>query len=160
RPAEGGAPGRPRGARRAVPTSCLRNHHARGVVPSRVPRSRVRVLRRAEAMSFDDAYTGILTRLSPIPRRAGRPDVPPWGGVAPPWGPRGVDLALGGAGWENDDARDACVGEAIERIQAYPLPADELVDASFARWTRDEPAIEPERWTLFHADQYRSPGFP
>src|SRR5262249_39940875 len=27
-------------------------------------------------------------------------------------------------------------------------------------WTRDEPAIEPERWTLFHADQYRSPGFP
>ena len=104
-------------------------------------------------MSFDDAYTGILTRLSPIPRRAGDPDVHLWGGVVPPWGPREGDLPLGGAGWSEGDARDACVGEAIERLQAYALPADELVESSFQEWPRDEPAIEPERWILFHPDQ-------
>jgi ribosomal protein S12 methylthiotransferase accessory factor YcaO len=63
------------------------------------------------------------------------------------------DLHLGGAGWSDGDARDACVGEAIERLQAYPLPADEVVDASFEEWPRDEPAIGPERWVLFHPDQ-------
>jgi len=111
-------------------------------------------------MSFDDAYTGILTRLSPIPRRAADPDVRLWGGVVPPWGPRDRDLPLGGAGWDDDAARDACVGEAIERLQAYALPSDGIVEASFAGWPLDEPAIEPERWVLFHPDQYRSRRFP
>lgn len=104
-------------------------------------------------MRFDDAYTGILTRLSAIPRRAHDPAVHLWGGVLPPWGPRRGDLALGGAGWTDDDARDACVGEAIERAQSYPLPDDEVVEASFEDWSRDEPAIGPGRWVLFHPDQ-------
>src|SRR6516225_9871950 len=104
-------------------------------------------------MSFDDAYTGILTRLSSIPRLAGDPDVHLWGGVVPPWGPRDRDLLPGGAGWENGDARDACVGEAIERVQAYPLPADELIEATHADWPLDESALGPERWVLFHAEQ-------
>lgn len=111
-------------------------------------------------MSFDDAYTGILTHLSPIPRRAGDPDVSFWGGVVPPWGPRDRELSLGGAGWTDDDARDACVGEAIERLQAYPLPADGIVESAFNGWPLEDPAIEPERWVLFHPDQYRSPQFP
>jgi ribosomal protein S12 methylthiotransferase accessory factor len=111
-------------------------------------------------MSFDDAYTGILTRLSSIPRLAGDPDVHLWGGVVPPWGPRDRDLLPGGAGWEKGDARDACVGEAIERVQAYPLPVDELIEATHADWPLEESALGPERWVLFHADQYRSPLFP
>ena len=111
-------------------------------------------------MSFDDPYTGLLTRLSPIPRRAGDPEAHLWGGVVPPWGPRDRELSLGGAGWTEDDARDACVGEAIERHQAYRLPDDEVVEATFGEWPLAEPAIEPERWVLFHAEQYRSRLFP
>jgi ribosomal protein S12 methylthiotransferase accessory factor len=111
-------------------------------------------------MSFDDAYTGILTRLSSLPRQAHDPDVHLWGGIVPPGRPRTQELALGGAGWTADDARNACVGEAIERLQAYPLPSDGIVEASFNGWPLDEPAIEPERWTLFHPDQYRLPQFP
>jgi ribosomal protein S12 methylthiotransferase accessory factor len=109
---------------------------------------------------FDDAYTGILTRLSPILRRAHDPEVHLWGGELPPWGPRPHGLALGGAGWDAGAARDACIGEAIERLQAYPLPDDEIVEARLSEWPREEPAIGPERWTLFHPDQHRSPGFP
>jgi len=112
-------------------------------------------VRRAPSMSdaFDDAYTGILTRLSRIPRRADDPDVRMWGGVVPPWGPRGQELTLGGAGWDDDGARQACIGEAIERVQAYPLPGDGIVESRFSEWKRPEPAIGPGRWTLFHPDQ-------
>jgi thiazole/oxazole-forming peptide maturase SagD family component len=109
-------------------------------------------------MSFDDPYTGLLTRLSPVPRRAGDPDVRLWAGMVPPWGPRDQDLPLGGAGWDDDAGRDACVGEAIERVQAYPLPVDRLIEATFPEL--DEPAVEPERWVLFHPDHYRSSQFP
>lgn len=117
-------------------------------------------MRRASAVSFDDPYTGILTRLSSIPRRAGDPDVRLWGGVVPPWGPRERELPIGGAGWTEDEARDACVGEAIERHQAYRLPVDEVVDATVAEWPLDEPPVGAGRWTLFHGDQYRTPDFP
>jgi len=111
-------------------------------------------------MSFDDPYTGILTRLSSIPRRAGDPDVRLWGGVVPPWGPRDRELPLGGAGWTDDDARDACIGEAIERLQAYALPEDEIVEATLADWPLAEPAVGPDRWVLFHPDSYHSAYFP
>ena len=103
--------------------------------------------------AFDDAYTGILTRLSRIPRRADDPDVRMWGGAVPPWGPRLQELTLGGAGWDDDAARDACIGEAIERVQAYPLPGDGIIESRFSEWKRPEPAIGPGRWTLFHPDQ-------
>src|SRR5262249_26384664 len=55
-------------------------------------------------------------------------------------------------------AREACVGEAIERLQAYALPSDGVIEATFSEL--DEPAAEPEQWVLFHPDQYRSPRFP
>ncbi|MBI3857763.1 MAG: YcaO-like family protein, partial [Planctomycetes bacterium] len=51
------------------------------------------------------------------------------------------------------------IGEAIERIQAYPLPVDASVEASVSDWPLEEPAVGPGRWTLFHPDQYHSPGF-
>src|SRR6185503_11572574 len=159
-PPQGGDARRSRGAGRAVPAPRPRVRHARGLLPPRVSRSRVRRMPGAEAMSFDDAYTGFLTHLSPIPGRAGDPEVSFWGGIVPPWGPRDRELSLGGAGWTDDDARGACVGEAIERFQAYALPADEIVESSCADWPLDEPAVGPEGWVLFHPDQYRSRLFP
>src|SRR5262249_32177473 len=66
---------------------------------------------------------------------------------------------LGGAGWTDDDARLACVGEAVERLQSYALPDDAIAHASLRRWTLDEPVLGPDCWILFHADQYQK-GFP
>ena len=47
-----------------------------------------------------------------------------------------------------------------ERWQTWPLPCDQAIEASFQQWPLDEPAIAPERWVLYHADQYALPGFP
>jgi ribosomal protein S12 methylthiotransferase accessory factor len=69
-------------------------------------------------------------------------------------------LATGGAGWDEAAAEVAAVGEAVERWQCRPLPQDEVVEARFDSWPRGEPAVEPERWVLFHAEQYARPGFP
>lgn len=108
----------------------------------------------------DDAYTGFVTRLSPVFRKAHDPEIALWGGTIPPWGPRAGELSLGGAGWDEDSARNACIGEAVERLQAYPLPDDAGLDASLSEWALDEPAIGPERWVMFHPDQHRQPEFP
>src|SRR5207248_10763594 len=54
----------------------------------------------------------------------------------------------------------ACAGEAIERVLAYPLPCDQVVEASYDSWPLDEPAVPPDRWVLFHPEQYALPGFP
>ena len=52
------------------------------------------------------------------------------------------------------------MGEAIERLQACPLPDDDAVEASFDKWPLDEPAVAPSAWVLFHGEQYAQPGFP
>jgi ribosomal protein S12 methylthiotransferase accessory factor len=57
-------------------------------------------------------------------------------------------------------AEGAALGEAVERWQARPLPGDQLIEASFARWPLDEPAVDPSHWVLYHAEQYALPGFP
>lgn len=109
---------------------------------------------------WDDPYTGFFTRLAELPVGPQDPTLQLWGGVLPPWGPRAGDLALGGAGWDRDAARAACVGEGVERLQPYALPGDDVREACVAEWPLDEPPVEPERWVLFHPDQYRQPGFP
>lgn len=109
---------------------------------------------------FEDFYTGVLTRLSPIPRAPDDPEVFLWGGTVPPWGPRAHELAVGGAGWDEEGARAACIGEAVERMQAYALPCDAGIEASYEGWPLGEGAIDPDRWVLFHPDQYREPAFP
>ena len=43
-------------------------------------------------------------------------------------------------------------------MRAVHLPRN--VEASFAEWPLDEPAVPPERWVLFHAEQYAQAGFP
>jgi ribosomal protein S12 methylthiotransferase accessory factor len=63
-------------------------------------------------------------------------------------------------GWDGPSAEAACVGEAIERCLSRPLPQDRIVRSAFAAWTLDEPAVEPGRWALFHAEQHAQPGFP
>ena len=108
----------------------------------------------------DSPYTSIFTRFGEVPARPHDPDVAVWSGTLAPWGPRGVKLAVGGAGWDTAGAREAALGEGVERLQPYPLPSDGAVEASFDDWPLDDPAIDPERWVLFHREQYRLDGFP
>jgi ribosomal protein S12 methylthiotransferase accessory factor len=109
---------------------------------------------------YASPYTGLFRRCGPVPLRPHDPAVCAWSGTLPRWGPDGADLAAGGAGWDEAAAEAAGVGEAVERWQCRPLPQDESIEASFAAWPLDEPAVEPGRWVLFHAGQYERAGFP
>jgi ribosomal protein S12 methylthiotransferase accessory factor len=105
-------------------------------------------------------FTGLFRRWGPIPLRPHDPAISAWSGVLPNWGPGKTDLAVGGVGLDAGAAEAAALGEAIERWQSRPMPTDRLIEASFSRWSLDEPAIDPARWVLFHPDQYALPGFP
>jgi ribosomal protein S12 methylthiotransferase accessory factor len=109
---------------------------------------------------YASPYTGLFADSGPVPRAAHDPDVEIWSGVAPLPGPGGEPPASGGAGWDAAAAEAAGVGEAIERWQTWPLPCDGAVEARFSAWPLDEPAVAPERWVLFHPEQYGLPGFP
>jgi ribosomal protein S12 methylthiotransferase accessory factor len=107
-----------------------------------------------------NAYTGLFRSYEKIPARPHDPAVVVCGGVAAPWREGDTPVDASGIGWDEVSAEAACVGEAIERLQAYPLPDDRLLEASFADWPLEERAIAPDRWVLFRAEQYRQPGFP
>jgi ribosomal protein S12 methylthiotransferase accessory factor len=109
---------------------------------------------------YASRYTGLFSRTTAVPPRPHDPDVCVWSGTLPRWGPDGVELAAGGAGWDEHAAEMAGVGEAVERWLPQPLPQDHSLEASFAQWPLDEPAVEPERWVLFHPEQYAQAGFP
>jgi ribosomal protein S12 methylthiotransferase accessory factor len=109
---------------------------------------------------YASPYTGLFRPCGPVPPRPHDPDVCLWAGTVPGWGPRGEELAVGGAGWDDESAEAAGVGEAVERWLCRPLPRDVLIESCYADWPLDEPAIAPERWVLFHGDQYMEPGFP
>lgn len=109
---------------------------------------------------YASAYTGLFGRSGPVPRRAHDPAVCIWAGTLPRWGPEGTDLAAGGAGWDGASAEAAGVGEAVERWQCRTLPQDQVLTASYEDWPLQEPAVEPERWVLFHPRQYAGNGFP
>ncbi len=51
----------------------------------------------------------------------------------------------------------AAIGEAAERYSASFLPVDELTLATAAQLGPE--AVDPSRFSLFHADQYAEPGF-
>jgi ribosomal protein S12 methylthiotransferase accessory factor len=108
----------------------------------------------------ESRYTGLFTRVGPVPSRPHDPDVAIWGALLAPWGPRPEPIGVGGAGWDPSAARDATLGESVERWQPCALPADRFVEASFDAWPLDEPAVAPSRWILFAPDQYDQPGFP
>ncbi len=105
-------------------------------------------------------YTGLLTHAGAVPPRPHDPAVFVWGGQLAPWGPRPAAVGVGGSGLDRETARGACLGEAIERWQACPLPADQTVMARFDAWPLPEPAVPPEAWVLFSPEQHSQPGFP
>jgi ribosomal protein S12 methylthiotransferase accessory factor len=109
---------------------------------------------------YASPYSGLFSRCGALPRRPHDPEVFAWSGTLPRWGPGGADLATGGAGWDEESAELAGVGEAVERWLPHPLPQDAAVEADYDSWPLDEPAVEPERWALFHPGQYAQPGFP
>ena len=108
----------------------------------------------------DSPYTGLFTRFGALVVRPHSPDVCMVSGTLPPWGPRKVEIEVGGAGWDEEAAEAACVGEGIERAQSYPLPRDRSVEASAGGWPLDEPAVDPLAWALFHPEQHAAAGFP
>lgn len=105
-------------------------------------------------------YTGLFTRFGPLRPRPHDPDLSLCGGTATMWDRPGVDVQGSGAGWTDEQAEAACIGEAVELLQASPLPDDQHVVASYDEWPLDEPAVPPSEWVLFHAEQYARPGFP
>jgi thiazole/oxazole-forming peptide maturase SagD family component len=109
---------------------------------------------------YDSPFTGILTEHGTVPPRFADPEVHLVFGRIPPWGARSRPLDVGGVGLDPDEAEGACVGEAIERLHPCLLPQDGAVEASVEDWPLDEPPVGPERWILFHPEQYAQPGFP
>jgi ribosomal protein S12 methylthiotransferase accessory factor len=102
-------------------------------------------------------FTGLFTRFGPMTPRPHDPDCALSSGeLAAAHG----TATASGIGWGAAAAEGACVGEAIERLQCAPVPDDEIVTARFADWRRKEPALDPARCVLFHAEQYRQAGFP
>src|SRR5262249_22306027 len=95
-----------------------------------------------------------------VPLRPHDPDVSVWGGFLVPCGARSEPLGIGGAGWDSEAARNACLGEAIERWQPFRRPVDRFVKACFDSWPLADPAVAPSCWVLFASEQYELPGFP
>lgn len=97
--------------------------------------------------------------MGPAPRGPGDPALAISGGTLARRD--GSEQEVGGAGWADEAAQAACLGEAIERLAPAPARRDRLITASYAGWPlRDEPAVPPTAWVLFHPEQHAQPGFP
>ena len=105
-------------------------------------------------------YSGMFSEHGLVPRQAHDPDVSVWSGSAPLPDPLSAPPATGGAGWDDESAQAAGIGEAIERLQAWPLPCDGVIESALGDWPLDETAMGPEHWVLFHPEQYALDGFP
>ena len=102
-------------------------------------------------------FTGLFTRFGPMTPRPHDPDCALSSGeVAAAHGA----ATASGIGWDAAAAEGACIGEAIERLQCAPAPDDDVVITRFANWRRKEPALDPARCVLFHAEQHQQAGFP
>ena len=161
-PLEGRATRTIRRHRRALRTPCPGDGLDGGVGPPRPARPGVPRMSRPAVKPpwYRSPFGGLFTPAELTRARAHDPDVRCWAGLAP--SPRHDLPAItgGAAGWDDVSAEAAGVGEAIERWQGWRLPGDEVIEASFASWPRPEPAIAPERWVLFHPEQYALPDFP
>ncbi len=105
-------------------------------------------------------FTGIFTafdRLYPEPHD---PAIAMYAGTLGMRGPQRRAFVIGGAGWDEASARGACIGEALERFEAWLDPRDLVIEASYARWPLEEPAIAPGAFALFTPEQHASEGFP
>jgi len=110
---------------------------------------------------YQSRYTGFFHGFDRVAPRPHDPQVSIFAGIAPQLHPdlSGL-LQVGGCGWSDEAAANACAGEGIERLFAYPLDQDAAIEASHDHWPMAEPAIAPERWVLFHPQQYQLAGFP
>ncbi|MBI4862940.1 MAG: YcaO-like family protein [Candidatus Riflebacteria bacterium] len=118
---------------------------------------------------FESRYTGLFLVCTRVLPRPHDPDLRIWaGGMAPWWranpsresGLESREISVGAAGWTRADAEAGTVGEAIERLQTQPLSQDDVRVSTRDRWRWPEPAVDPDRWVLFHPDQYAQAGFP
>lgn len=109
---------------------------------------------------YESRFTGIFTSFGPLDARPYDPDIYTWGASVVPYGMRSSTISIGGAGWTTEGARMACIGEAIERFQAYPSADDQTILSAIKDWPIDEPFIDIDRWILFHPEQYQQPDFP
>ena len=115
---------------------------------------------RDRARFYASPYTGLFTRHGAMPPLAHDPAVSLWAGELTPNAGRAHALPVGGAGLTASAAAAAGIGEAIERLQPYRLPRDQIKLASFAAFPGGEAALDPARLVLFHSQQYAQPGFP
>jgi ribosomal protein S12 methylthiotransferase accessory factor YcaO len=102
-------------------------------------------------------FTGLFRASGAAPRRAHDPAVSVWSGTPANRPVTGQIDGVGGAGWTDEAAQLAGVGEAIERWQTHQLPGDTV---RRARACDLAGAVDPAAWVLFHAAQYAQPGFP
>lgn len=108
---------------------------------------------------YESRFTGIFTNFGELESRPYDPAIAMWAGSVVPCGMRSTPLTIGGAGFTKEAAQLACIGEAIERFQPYPLPQDQFITTCFDDWSIDEKAIEPEAWVLFLKEQYEQANF-
>lgn len=109
---------------------------------------------------YESRFTGIFANFGELESRPYDPAIAMWAGSVVPCGMRQTSLTIGGAGFTKEAAQLACIGEAIERLEPYPLAQDQSISTSFDNWHLDEPAIEPETWVLFLKEQYQQLDFP
>src|SRR5947209_18006218 len=99
---------------------------------------------------YTSLYTGLFTSFARLTLRPHDPQLALFSGTTAPWSGVAQELSGSSISWDAEAAEGACVGEAIERLQANALADDQVVQASYAAWPLDEPAVPPERWVLFH----------
>jgi ribosomal protein S12 methylthiotransferase accessory factor len=110
---------------------------------------------------YQSGFTGFFRDFQPVVPRPHDPEVSVCAGIVPHLHPeQSGQLQVGGCGWSDEAAASACVGEGIERVFAYPTTQDVSIEASYENWPLDEPAVAPERWVLFHPQQYHLKDFP
>ncbi|MBX3275195.1 MAG: YcaO-like family protein [Sandaracinaceae bacterium] len=105
-------------------------------------------------------YTGLFTAFDRLDAEPHDPAIVMYAGTLARRGAHAAATLVGGAGWRASDARAACVGEAIERCEGWLRAADGAIEATYAAWPRDEPAIAPSAFALFSEPQYARDGFP
>lgn len=109
---------------------------------------------------YANLFTGLCTRFGPVAPRPHDPELYVCSASVPSWTKGEPDFDASGIGLTPDAAEAACAGEAIERLAARPMPDDQIVNASHESWSKQEPAVPPSAWVLFHAEQFRHAGFP
>lgn len=109
---------------------------------------------------YKSRYSGLIAAIVRVDLRPHDPTVAISAGEMPVWFDGEPGLGCSGAGWNTEAADLACVGEGIERYLARALPCDASVEAAYESWSLAEPAVDPERWILFHPEQYSTTDFP